>query len=307
MDTTGAEGDRTAPGAVVVERADLDRLIDALGDRGYRVVGPSVRDEAIVYDVIGSAAELPEGWTDDQQPGQYKLSRRDDRASFGYAVGPHSWKQFLFPAATSLWRTSGSGSSVEVDRPTDPPRYAFLGVRGCEIRAIAIQDRVFVHGPVRDEEYVARREGAFIVAVNCGEPAATCFCTSMGTGPRAGPGYDIALTEVVGAGRHFFLAEPGTGRGAEVLAAVPHRPATSTEVSTADGVVDRAAGRIERHMDAGAARALAQFPEAARRDGVAERCLACGNRVRRGRRHRSPLDRRRRDGIGRTGASARPL
>ena len=57
-----------------------------------------MRDGAIVYDRMESAEELPAGWTDEQEPGRYRLKRRDDQAVFGYAVGPQSWKKYLHPA-----------------------------------------------------------------------------------------------------------------------------------------------------------------------------------------------------------------
>jgi sulfhydrogenase subunit beta (sulfur reductase) len=64
-----------------------------------------------------------------------------------------------------------------------------------------------------DVRYRARRENLFVVAVNCRRAAATCFCHSMGCGPAAGPGFDIALTEV---GDHFAI-EAAADAGAAVL------------------------------------------------------------------------------------------
>ena len=83
-----------------------------------------------------------------------------------------------------------------------PPRRAFLGVRACELAAIAVQDRVLQGDQYRDPIYATRRAGIFIVAVNCTQAASTCFCTSMGTGPRVRRGYDLALTELLAPGRH---------------------------------------------------------------------------------------------------------
>jgi len=51
-------------GGYIVERASFDELFRALQRRGYAVVAPTVRDGAIVYGEIGSAAELPIGWTE---------------------------------------------------------------------------------------------------------------------------------------------------------------------------------------------------------------------------------------------------
>ncbi len=155
--------------------------------------------------------ELPIGWTDAQDAGRYRLERRDDEARFGYAVGPHSWKQFLFPPRLRLWQASagtatalrGRGGADRRDR-----RSRFLGVRSCELHAIAIQDRV-LHRRQRTSTATTRpgAKDAFIVAVNCFEPGGTCFCVSMGTGPEgASAGYDLALTEILD-GEHRFLVE----------------------------------------------------------------------------------------------------
>src|SRR5581483_2617187 len=126
----------------VIEPAALDVLVGALRARGFTVVGPTRRDGAIVYEELESAADLPVGWTDEQEAGTYRLRRRDDEARFGYAVGPHSWKQFLFPPRARLWRAerNGGGLAVEQTPPREGP-FAFFGVRSCELHAIAIQDR----------------------------------------------------------------------------------------------------------------------------------------------------------------------
>jgi ferredoxin len=264
--------------AAVIEPKALDDLIGALRGRGFRVLGPSVRDGAIVYDELESASQLPIGWTDEQEAGTYRLERRDDEARFGYAVGPHSWKQFLFPARLRLWRVRANGGAPVVDEePRDETPLAFIGVRACELSAISIQDKVFLGGKFVDRDYAARRGGVFVVAVNCGEPAATCFCVSMDTGPRAREGYDLALTEILD-GSHRFLVEAGSPAGAEVLAELPSRPAEATDVSAADAVVDSTAARMGRTMESADLRdLLAHKLESPRWDDVAERCLTCGN------------------------------
>ncbi|WP_089938769.1 hypothetical protein [Candidatus Entotheonella palauensis] len=89
---------------VVVESEDIRHLLDALKGQGYQVVGPTVRDGAIVYDAIDTVDDLPIGWTDEHDGGHYQLVKRDDRAWFGYVVGPHSWKKFLHPPQLRLWQ-----------------------------------------------------------------------------------------------------------------------------------------------------------------------------------------------------------
>ncbi len=257
----------------------LEVLVSALRARGYRVLGPKLADGAIIYDDLGSAAELPIGWTDVQQPGHYRLQRRDDAARFGYAVGPHSWKRFLLPARLRIWRARRDGKGFEIQGEQDAEKapLALIGVRGCELSAIAIQDRVLLEGRHVDADYAERRAGAFVVAVDCFEPADTCFCVSMGGGPRVAGGYDLALSEIVD-GEHRFLARAGSERGAELLRKLPQRPAGAEDCAAAEAAVEGAARRMTRSVEAGDLRdLLARNLEHPRWEQVAQRCLTCGN------------------------------
>src|SRR5215470_2438801 len=134
--------------------------------------------------------------------------------------------------------------------PSEPPRrYAFIGVRACDLNAIAVQDRTFLNGPYVDPTYKARREAAFIVVINCGQAGRTCFCVSMDTGPMARTGYDLALTEILEDGRHEFLVEAGSERGEEVARELPTRPADDKDGNAAQRMVDRAVAQMGRSMD----------------------------------------------------------
>jgi sulfhydrogenase subunit beta (sulfur reductase) len=264
--------------AAVIGRDGLAALIAALHGDGFRVLGPTVRDDAIVYDDVESPDDLPAGWTDEQDGGRYRLKRRDDNALFGYAVGPHAWKRFLHPPLLRMWRVEPDKDSLRLTTDPEPEeRFAFLAVRACELAAIAIQDKVFLQGPYIDPHYKARREGVFLVAVNCGTAGGTCFCASMNTGPKASTGYDLALTEFLGE-THEFLLEPGTERGAALLARLPHRPAADADIDRAAAVSANTAANMGRQMRADDVPALLMDNlEHARWDDVAARCLSCGN------------------------------
>lgn len=263
-----------------LERQELDALFDTLKRRGYRLVGPTVRDDAIVYDELDSSEDLPVGWTDEQDGGRYRLKRRDDEALFGYAVGPHSWKRFLFPPTLTLWRARrGENGDFQIaDEEIDPDeKYAFIGVRACELHAIEIQDRVFLNGKHIDRFYKRRRGQAFTVAVNCGQAGGTCFCVSMKAGPKATSGFDLALTEFLEE-EHYFVVEVGSERGAEALDEIPHREATPEEIETSEQRVRQAKEQMGRELDtSGIKELLYSSYEHAQWDEVAERCLSCGN------------------------------
>ncbi len=257
----------------------LDALVGTLSERGYTVVGPQVRNGSIVHDRLESAAALPAGWTEVQDGGSYRLERRDDEARFGFASTPTSWKGFLFPPKIRLWRATQRGDGLDVAEeplPDDRP-FAFVGVRACELAAIAIQDRVFLGGRYSDRDYAARREGLFVVAVNCHEPGGTCFCASMGTGPTASSGYDLVLTELVDGG-HRFLADAGSERGEQILQTLGGAEATEADLHAASEQAERATERMGRTLDTGGIRELLRDNlEHPRWDDVAERCLTCGN------------------------------
>jgi sulfhydrogenase subunit beta (sulfur reductase) len=279
--SAGAPGGNVAvlsePSAAVTISLDgLDELVAVLRRRGYRVIGPLVRDGAVVYDDLSTAAELPIGWGDDQEAGVYRLVRRDDEARFGYAVGPHSWKQFLQPPHVRLWRAQQNGGQAQDEDEPDKP-FAFFGVRGCDRHAIAIQDRVLLEGRFPDTDYAARREGAFVVAVDCADPAGTCFCVSMDTGPGVDEGFDLALTELLD-GRHRFLVRIGSRRGADVMSELESTTAEDPDLKRREQIVEGAAQRMGRELDTTGLRELLQDSlEHPRWDEVAERCLTCGN------------------------------
>ena len=261
----------------------VDELIRALVRRGFVVIAPTVRDGAIVLDQVHDVSALPIGWTDEQEAATYRLRRGDGRSLFAYAVGPSSPRRFLSPPSRTLWSAVRVDDGFElVDDVVEPPPYAFVGVRVCEMAAIAVQDRVLRDGPHPDPSYVEARERAFFVGVNCGSPAATCFCTSMGTGPAIGSGHDLAVTELLDGVRHELVVEVGSERGAEVLAElqsiVSWRTATDDDVGAVRDVVAGSVERMTRRLDpVGARDVLISNLEHPRWDDVAQRCLSCTN------------------------------
>jgi len=156
------DGPIPADGPLLMEAAALDPLLDALRGAGYRVIGPTVADRAIVLAELGSAADLPFGWGVSLEPGGYRIRRRDDSAAFGHSAGPQSWKQFLHPPREKVWSARRTAGGFEVEAADEhAPRLAFFGVRPCDLRAIEIQDQVLGRGGRvhrRGELYRARRD-----------------------------------------------------------------------------------------------------------------------------------------------------
>jgi ferredoxin len=263
---------------MAVVLASLEPLVARLRTDGYTVVGPTESAGAIVLAEIESTTDLPHGWGVETAPGSYRLRPRGDGAAFGHSAGPQAWKRFLHPPREALWSADRAGDDVTFTEPDDAvPKYAFLGVRPCDLRAIAVQDRVLGAGTA----YGRRRRETFIVAVNCTEPSATCFCVSAGGGPDAKEGFDLVLTEITdseAAEPPRYLAAAGSEAGTIILDALPHLPATPSIVARARHAVSAASDHMGRSLpEVELRQMLAGSLEATRWDDVAARCLACGN------------------------------
>ena len=258
----------------------LDAIITRLTGSGYRVIGPRFDHGTIVHEEISSTADLPRGRRDAQSPGVYRVEEPGDDALLGFAAAANPWKPFLLPPVVTLWRArrENGGASI-VREANDPPRLAFFGVRPCDLAALRILDRVLLQRTYADEDYRSRRAGLFVVAANCTSPASTCFCTSMGTGPRAtSGGYDLAVTELTGDGGSRFVVEVGTREGAELIASIPSRAVRQEDRDAMRESHERAAAAIGRRIETeGLPEWLAANPDHPNWRAVADRCLTCGN------------------------------
>ncbi|HUF09920.1 MAG TPA: 4Fe-4S dicluster domain-containing protein [Rhodothermales bacterium] len=267
-------------GARLLPRKGLNDLIEAMASFGYRVIGPTVRDGAIVLDDVKSDANLPIGWGDEQSGGAYRLRKRDDDRVFGFVVGPHSVKRFLFvPRRQILSAERAQDGELAFQEHLDPPdKLAVLGVRPCDMAAILVQDLTFMWEQYPDGDYVRRRANTFTVVVNCSHPASTCFCSSMGTGPRCDGGFDLSLTELYDEHRHDFLIEIGSEAGAAVVSKLETTPASEGDLAAAVNVTKAAEAAITKILDTDNIHdlLLGNLDHPAWQD-VADRCLSCAN------------------------------
>ncbi len=274
---TATERQHPSPGSPtwLLPKKHFQQLLDVLWGEGYRVIGPTVSQEAIIYDDIRDVEDLPHGWTDEQRGGHYRLKRRDDDAWFGYVIGPQSWKRYLFPPHVTVATADRDGDDWHLQSAADnEPPHAFLGVRACELAAIAIQDRTFMQDRYVDPIYRRRREQALLIAVNCTQAASTCFCTSMNTGPRCTTGFDLALTELPDS----FTVEVGSSRGADVIAQLPTVKAKPKDLKQAADARQQATDQITKRLDTTNIRDLLLGNlEHPRWTEVATRCLSCTN------------------------------
>lgn len=253
----------------------FEDLIALLWLEGFKVLGPVACHGGVAFSEVHSVADMPVGTRDAQEPGRYRLVAGVPGEIFGVVNGAGSLKPFFFAPEETLvqLRREPRGFQVTEVAPS-PPRLAFLGVRACDLAAIAIQDHIFLDNRFRDTHYEARRKDAFLVAVNCTHSAPTCFCASMKTGPEAIAGFDISLTEI----EETFVVRSGSPAGATIAAKLKLTPAQDGEVSKTNERINECAANMQRHMDTSdLPRLLYEEPENPRWDDVAARCLSCTN------------------------------
>jgi sulfhydrogenase subunit beta (sulfur reductase) len=277
---------------VTLPKPELDLLLADLRSSGYQTVGPRLQDESIVYKEIEGLQDLPRGILSEQEPASYRIIHTDREHYFDFIPAAQSWKQFLFPPRHLLFTarkedpevhseehigdlSAGSTGKWQITpNDTPAPRYALVGVRACELAAIAIQDRVFLRPDFYDPIYRARREGLFILAVNCLHPNATCFCVSMDTGPRHRGGFDLCLTEM----DDLFLVEAGSELGLSLLSHRTYALPSAFIQNTAERALEQAASRMVRSLDTrDLPELLTKNLDARRWTEVGKRCLSCTN------------------------------
>jgi len=253
-------------------------LLDALRDDGHALIAPQLQDGVIVYDHVEGLDALPRGIEDIQSPGHYQTRQTSDPSLFHYVVGPHSWKKFLHLAKLQLWQAKTLNDEIQITAPEpSSDKTAFIGVRACEVKAIALQDKVLMHGDSVDGAYKARRDNAFILAVDCARAGGSCFCVSMQSGPAVNGNFDLALTEIISPD-HIFLVRSGSEAGDAILKKAPHRRATPEEIVKGQEIVAQTAANMGRAMpDTNIPALLSQNLQHPHWDRLASRCLSCAN------------------------------
>jgi len=257
-------------------RTDLDALLAQLRSAGYRCIGPRLRDGAIVYDEVASMADFPAGVQVSQAPGRYRTEQTASPRLFAWSNGPQALKPFLFQPRETLWHVEHGADGALHFQPTPAAAVptAVIGMRSCDLAALDLQDRHFIHGDWSDPYYQARRSALLLIAVNCTHPADTCFCASTGDGPVAHAGFDLVLDEL----DEGFLVRAGSPAGEQLLAGLPVTAASAAQRdSAARAGAAAAAGQTRRLPPGNLYPSLLERHAHAHWQDVAERCLSCGN------------------------------
>ncbi len=262
----------------LMKRSGLDDLIKVLRVLDYRVIGPTESNGVIEFAELGDASELPWGLRDEQKPGSYSVSKGGDRA-FEFSNGPTSLKRYFHPTERHLWTVDASGGQLQFEEArVQVPKYAFLGIRPCDLASLDILDQVFLNGVETNRYYESCRQNSLYVAVNCSSAGDLCFCASMETGPTARSGFDISLTELRSSDAYRVLIEIETDRGRSIVNQIDTSEAHENDLSLAREQSDGVARSMGRTLHTwGLRERLQENADDPAWADVAERCLTCGN------------------------------
>jgi ferredoxin len=255
-------------------------LFEQLGSICERIVGPTMKAGAIVYQELDSPAQLPQGYQDQTEAGVYRLQQTDSQRCFDWVSTAQGIKPWVYLPEQPLWTFQADQS--DTDKPcsgftpcdSNAADTAIIGARACDLAALKLLDQHFLEGEHVDPHYQAQRDSLFIVAVNCHRSLDTCFCVSTGDGPEVSFGHDLVLDEL----DDGFVVNSGSQRGADLLQSMQLPQATVAQSEAAQklrqGAKQQKRAIPTKEQLSGLIQAEA---DESRWEEVASRCLSCGN------------------------------
>ena len=191
---------------------------------GYKRYGNS-----LVFDFIESSSELPIDVHVVQRPGFYRVSR-----GFGFIHSSHSPKNLLYPFKQELFRVDQELNIKTLENSLKP--VILFGIKPCDVAAINVFDKLF--GNNFNPYYLNRRRSVVgIVVEECLNPGETCFCSTMGTGPDARNGFDLAFAKV---DRDLVIFKAGSSLGEKIVAKANLQKASDDDVKRYEILLEEA-------------------------------------------------------------------
>ena len=251
----------------------VPRLIQNIQRQGFTVVGPSLSEGVVHLKELRGSSDLASGVVDIQGPGAYAIGG-ESAFVFTSVNGPDSPKRYLHPAEVELSKLVDHGSDIELVSAFHSDRkYAFFGIRPCDLRGIGVMDKTMLVPGFEDHVYSSLREDSIFVVVNCTRAGENCFCASMGTGPAAESGYDVAITELP---EKLLVDIPERNMG--LFQGIELDAATAEELQAGEEAVQHTREQMGRRIsEKNPARHMYASLDSPVWGKTAERCLACGN------------------------------
>ena len=237
----------------MIEPEALEALVDALRGRGYRVSGRRSATARSSTTSSTSAAELPVGWTDEQDGGTLPARAPRRRGALRLRRRPALVEAVPAPAARAALagaarRDDGVRGRGGAARRRRRSRSSACAPASCTRSRSRTASSSAAATPTATTRPGARTRSSSPSTAS--SPAAPASASRWAPARRPSAGYDLALTEILD-GEHRFLVEVGSERGAEVLAELPRRaadaPTTSRPPAPRSSGAAAQMGRAARH------------------------------------------------------------
>ena len=260
-----------------LDTENFEQLIFQLMEMGYTVIGPVEKGGAISMDIIDHFSDLARGFSDVQSPGRYQLERDGKGESFfDFVIGHMSLKNHLNPSRHRLWKSEKNDEGRLIFQMEKAPetKYAFVGVRSCDLMALKVQSKVF-EGDYPNTWFQKLKSNALFISTSCNHPSDNCFCTTMGHGPKPSDGFDLNLNEISPGN---FLVTAGSEDGMKILSGLKLEKAKEDAVSKEELLYNQALSKLEKRFDMEEVRGLLKEKiNHPHWEEIAKKCLSCAN------------------------------
>jgi sulfite reductase subunit B len=237
----------------VMSKEGMRSIVEALA-KEMEVVGVKSKYGKYVYDRISSFEEL----------------------CLDYDVTVMPPTKYILPAKETLLRFQ-VGDNWRVEPVVEAVPRAIIGVHPYDIKAIELLDEAFMSvNP--DPNYIARRQNTIIIGVDCLNPSARSFASSMGAALTE-TGFDLLLTDI----GTDYMVTVGSNKGAELVSKhAKLREPTGAEIARQKAVRDEALAKYQLSLRVPKER-LPKLLEESYEDPYWESrsaaCLSCGSCV----------------------------
>jgi len=124
-------------------------------------------------------------------------------------------KKALLPQKEKLFEFKKDGKRTSAEHLFSYQKKIVFGIRPCDLNAVLVNDRVFLHFGINDSFYEHNRKHVLFIALQCTKAGENCFCTSLGTNKPKG--FDLLLTPM----ENGFFVETGSAEGKKILKQFP--------------------------------------------------------------------------------------
>jgi ferredoxin len=119
------------------------------------------------------------------------------------------------PFKSYFFKLTGKVASYfGADEPAAGKKLVLFGLRGCDLSALEVFDKVLGEGDFTDPYYLANRKKILLIGADCTDCGQTCFCNMVGGQPFPEKLYDLSLTPIEGG----FVVKVKTEKGSALVA-----------------------------------------------------------------------------------------